>query len=391
MSTIKVTNLRHESAAGDNITLDSSGRVGIGTASPSSLLSVHEATASTANYINVTNAATGASSLSNGLLFGVTSSGAGLCWQNENLDFLFGTNNTERVRIDSSGRLLVGTSSTSSSSAAVFQGNSASSTADAIIRLARGTTSPANGDLLGTIIFTDSGHGDAAYFYAQRDGGTWNTSTSRPSRLVFSTTADGASSPTERMRIASTGALGLSGANYGTSGQVLTSQGSGSAPQWATPAGGKILQVKQKVITEVISYAGSSGTWAALTGFNESITPSSSSNKILVMLSVNFTNSNVAEHMAVRVKRGTTILGGHTNYGSRSIGFTAHQISDTTNNAEYSGGTFLDSPATTSATTYTVEGYAGSSTLYLNKANVDTDNSHSVRGISTLTLMEVAQ
>ena len=30
-------------------------------------------------------------------------------------------------------------------------------------------------------------------------------------------------------------ALGLGGANYGTSGQVLTSQGSGSAPQWATP------------------------------------------------------------------------------------------------------------------------------------------------------------
>ena len=40
MSTIKVTNLRHESAAGDNITLDSSGRVGLGTASPSYVLDV---------------------------------------------------------------------------------------------------------------------------------------------------------------------------------------------------------------------------------------------------------------------------------------------------------------------------------------------------------------
>jgi hypothetical protein len=55
-----------------------------------------------------------------------------------------------------------------------------------------------------------------------------------PGRLSFATTADGASTPTERLRIASTGALGLSGANYGTSGQVLTSQGSGSAPQWAS-------------------------------------------------------------------------------------------------------------------------------------------------------------
>ncbi len=43
-------------------------------------------------------------------------------------------------------------------------------------------------------------------------------------------------SPTERLRISSSGQIGLSGANYGTSGQVLMSQGSGSAVQWASPA-----------------------------------------------------------------------------------------------------------------------------------------------------------
>jgi hypothetical protein len=42
---------------------------------------------------------------------------------------------------------------------------------------------------------------------------------------------------TERFRIASSGAIGLSGANYGTSGQVLTSNGSGSAPTWQTSSG----------------------------------------------------------------------------------------------------------------------------------------------------------
>lgn len=61
-----------------------------------------------------------------------------------------------------------------------------------------------------------------------------------PGRLVFSTTADGASSPTERFRITNAGAWGLSGANYGTSGQVLTSNGSGSAPTWQTAGGGGI-------------------------------------------------------------------------------------------------------------------------------------------------------
>tara|TARA_B100000424_G_scaffold12530_1_gene9279 strand:+ start:113 stop:1144 length:1032 start_codon:yes stop_codon:yes gene_type:complete len=45
---------------------------------------------------------------------------------------------------------------------------------------------------------------------------------------------------TERLRIGSAGQLGIGGANYGTSGQVLTSQGSGSAIQWATPSSGSM-------------------------------------------------------------------------------------------------------------------------------------------------------
>ena len=40
----------------------------------------------------------------------------------------------------------------------------------------------------------------------------------------------------ERLRIGTSGQIGLSGANYGTSGQVLTSQGASSAVQWATPS-----------------------------------------------------------------------------------------------------------------------------------------------------------
>ena len=39
----------------------------------------------------------------------------------------------------------------------------------------------------------------------------------------------------EKFRIGSDGQIGLSGTNYGTAGQVLTSQGSGSAVQWASP------------------------------------------------------------------------------------------------------------------------------------------------------------
>ena len=50
--------------------------------------------------------------------------------------------------------------------------------------------------------------------------------------MVFTTNTS------EKLRITSDGALGLNGTNYGTSGQVLTSGGSGSAPSWADAGGG---------------------------------------------------------------------------------------------------------------------------------------------------------
>jgi hypothetical protein len=113
----------------------------------------------------------------------------------------------ERARIDSSGRLLVGTSSTSKDFSAVFQGNSADATGGANLLLARGTSSPADGSAIGYLSFTDSNHNTAALIQAQRDGGTWDSGASQPGRLVFSTTANGASAPTERMRINAVGAL----------------------------------------------------------------------------------------------------------------------------------------------------------------------------------------
>jgi hypothetical protein len=60
--------------------------------------------------------------------------------------------------------------------------------------------------------------------------------------LRFTTRVNGGN-PTERLRIASTGAFGLSGANYGTSGQVLTSGGSGAAPTWTTVSGGGLTVI----------------------------------------------------------------------------------------------------------------------------------------------------
>ncbi len=124
----------------------------------------------------------------------------------------YGNASTERARIDSSGRLLVGTSSTSANVRAIIQSTSGDANGPGNFFLARGDSTPANGAGLGYLAFTDSGHASAAYVGAERDGGTWNTGTSRPTRLVFSVTRDGSASPTEALRIASNGQASFFGA-----------------------------------------------------------------------------------------------------------------------------------------------------------------------------------
>ena len=119
----------------------------------------------------------------------------------------------EKVCIDSSGRLLVGTSSTSQAATLLIQGNSSvGATGAGILKLSRGEATPTSGFSIGELRFTDSGHTSAATIDCQRDGGTWTSGSSQPTRLMFSTCGDGSDSPTERMRISSAGTTTITSA-----------------------------------------------------------------------------------------------------------------------------------------------------------------------------------
>ena len=118
----------------------------------------------------------------------------------------FWTNGSEKARVTSDGKLLVGTSSASTSSTITVQGNSSSSSGVGIIRACCGTSSPGTNDELGAITFGDNAQTGIAAIIGTRDGGTWSAS-SKPTRLVFHTTADGASSSTARATIDSSGRL----------------------------------------------------------------------------------------------------------------------------------------------------------------------------------------
>jgi hypothetical protein len=119
------------------------------------------------------------------------------------------TNGVERVRVDSSGRLLVGTSTNSAVSTLVLQGNSTSSVGASFLFLQRGVSVPGTNDSLGVLTFGNNASNLGAQILSSRDGGTWTSGTSHPGRLLFFTTADGNSTPTERMRITSAGNVGI--------------------------------------------------------------------------------------------------------------------------------------------------------------------------------------
>ena len=249
MSRINVANFRHPDGTDDNINLDSSGRVGLGTSSPAAKLDVSgnvqfgdgggfDMNANGTRWQfslagtermridssgNVGIGTTAPSQLLelNGasnpclLIKDTTNNVIAYTFADDSVanfgsasahPVVFRIHNNEAARIDASNRLLVGTSSSSASARAVFQGNSFGGSQPGIIYLQRDTSSVGltNGNPMGYIIFGDNAGSNYAVIGCEADGSTGTSD--YPSRLTFSVTRDGQASPTESFRISSTGA-----------------------------------------------------------------------------------------------------------------------------------------------------------------------------------------
>ena len=215
--------MRFFTNAAERMRINSSGNVGIGVSSlnSSSRLTLLES-AGNAQTLEIKGANSGGVGSQPGIKFTANNGdNIGGIYGDTNADaVILQTGGTERMRIDSSGRLLVGTSSTSATCTSVFAGRSDGAT-DPVLRLEVNSTSPANGSALGGLNFASSGLSAfqaGARIAAVRDGGTWTNGSSHPTYLEFATTADGASSPTERMRIGSSGDIAVNTTtvpNYG--------------------------------------------------------------------------------------------------------------------------------------------------------------------------------
>ena len=153
---------------------------------------------------------------------------------------------------------------------------------------------------------------------------------------------------------------------------------SGTILTTTSPKAGNVIQVVYGSTTTQVE---SSYSTATDLGLSASITPSSASNKILVLVSAN----------GLGTRSNATYWDGYLVRGSTNIGaFCNYMTSYTGGNGTWGAGSLclLDSPATTSSTTYKLQGIRriGSDNCIFNI----TTGTAGTGTISTITLLEIA-
>jgi hypothetical protein len=318
------------------LTIDSSQRVGIGTTSPVAKLTV----VSTSSVNGVNNCTLRSSdNATSSFYIGHGPSGVVNIASDNNIGFGY-TNNTtytERMRLDTSGRLLVGTStarSTGSLGAGLHQVESANY---AVSQLFSNTSTAdgsyiglwkSRGGTVGSTAIVQSGDTTGAIYFGGSDGTNLLTNAiitsevdgtpgagDMPGRLVFSTTSDGASSPTERLRIDASGRVGIGvtgpSEKLDVNGAVrVTNESAG----WGSGAEGGFIDyyspASQVRFGHLNGASGSAKNVVCYTGGSEAFRVDSN-RRLLVGTS---TNTNVASSVGALVQ--TRFAGSFTNFAA---------------------------------------------------------------------------
>jgi len=151
---------------------------------------------------------------------------------------------------------------------------------------------------------------------------------------------------------------------------------------------GKVLQVVSTTISSALAISANT-SYVDITGLTATITPSSASNKILVLHKILMSNAAGGNGVITLDRNGSSIALGDSGTGTR--GTISMNLANMENYRAFDfGGSFLDSPSSTSALTYKFKVICndGASTFHFNRtARLGTSD---ILGISTITLMEIA-
>ena len=199
----------------------------------------------------------------------------------------------------------------------------------------------------------------------------------------------------ERFRVGSAGQLGIGGATYGTSGQVLTSGGASAAPQWAdAAAGGKV--VKTHVFTKTTEATdGVGGNSIGSHLMSTTYQMSDSSNSLLIRCAINISNTtgeDVGFVVGIGSTSSPTYIGTGTANASRTTAISAGGFTESAQNQLPTAMTteFLYSPGNTNNNTYAIYGYNGYHGTGTIRLNANSNSTTSPICQSTMTFMEIA-
>ena len=154
-------------------------------------------------------------------------------------------------------------------------------------------------------------------------------------------------------------------------------------------SGGKVLQVVQSLKTDTQSFT-SSASFSDIVGLSVSITPSSTSSKILVSFSVAGGTGADQGHLQMQLLRDSTAIGLGDASSNRTRNTGIYFNTAAVGSVIQNNFMLLDSPSTTSSVTYKIQGMANTSVVYVNRSDRDNDAStEDGRCSSHITVMEI--
>jgi len=154
--------------------------------------------------------------------------------------------------------------------------------------------------------------------------------------------------------------------------------------------GGKIGQVVS-THTDTESQM-SSSTFADVSGMSVAITPSATSSKVYISLSLN-AGLNASAYAFFKLYRGSTLIGSNADSSNRigcNFSFSTNDGNDASDGVISNHYQYLDSPSSTSEVTYKIQGATyNNSTVTFNRTPNNADNAATVHSTSVITAMEV--